>query len=38
MPILGSRQHYKGEKVYILLSLTSKSILVWQVYAGTLQP
>ncbi|WP_029551060.1 heliorhodopsin HeR [Thermococcus zilligii] len=27
-----------GEKVYILLSLTSKSILVWQVYAGTLQP
>ena len=27
-----------GEKVYIILSLVSKSILVWQVFAGTLQP
>ncbi len=27
-----------GEKVYILLSLTSKTLLVWQVFAGTLQP
>jgi len=27
-----------GEFVYILLSLTAKSLLAWQVYAGTLQP
>lgn len=27
-----------GEKVYIILSFVSKTILVWQVYAGTLQP
>jgi len=26
-----------GERVYILLSLTSKSALAWQVFAGTLQ-
>ena len=27
-----------GEFVYILLSLTAKSLLAWQVFAGTLQP
>lgn len=27
-----------GEKVYIWLSLGAKSALVWQIYAGTLQP
>ncbi len=27
-----------GEKVYIWLSLAAKSALVWQVFAGTLQP
>ncbi len=27
-----------GEKIYIFLSLSSKSALIWQVYAGTLQP
>lgn len=25
-----------GERVYILLSLTAKSALAWQVFAGTL--
>ena len=25
-----------GEKVYIVLSLTAKSILAWQVFGGTL--
>jgi hypothetical protein len=25
-----------GEKVYVLLSLTAKSLLAWQVFAGTL--
>lgn len=27
-----------GEKVYILLSLLAKSVLAWQVFAGTLRP
>lgn len=27
-----------GEKVYIWLSLGAKSVLIWQIYAGTLQP
>ncbi|WP_232462865.1 heliorhodopsin HeR [Thermococcus sp. P6] len=27
-----------GEKVYIILSLVSKTLLVWQVFAGTLRP
>ena len=27
-----------GEKVYIILSLVAKSLLAWQVFAGTLQP
>lgn len=27
-----------GERVYILLSITAKSLLAWQVFAGTLQP
>jgi hypothetical protein len=27
-----------GERVYMLLSLTAKSALAWQVFAGTLQP
>lgn len=27
-----------GERVYILLSLTAKSLLAWQVFAGTLRP
>lgn len=32
------RDYLFGEYVYILLSLTAKSLLAWQVYAGTLQP
>lgn len=32
------RDYLFGEFVYILLSLTAKSALAWQVYAGTLQP
>jgi len=27
-----------GERAYIILSLVAKSLLAWQVYAGTLQP
>ncbi|HEX6513973.1 MAG TPA: heliorhodopsin HeR [Nocardioidaceae bacterium] len=30
------RDYLFGEKVYILLSLTAKSLLAWQVFAGTL--
>jgi len=26
-----------GEKVYVILSLTAKSALAWQVFAGTLR-
>ena len=27
-----------GERVYILLSLSSKSVLAWQMFAATLRP
>ena len=27
-----------GEKMYIVLSLVAKSLLAWQVFAGTLRP
>ena len=27
-----------GETVYIVLSLVAKSLLAWQVFAGTLRP
>ena len=30
------RDYLFGEKIYILLSLTAKSLLAWQVFAGTL--
>jgi hypothetical protein len=32
------RNYLYGEHVYMLLSLTAKSLLAWQVFAGTLQP
>lgn len=32
------RDYVYGERVYIILSLVAKSLLAWQVYAGTLQP
>jgi len=32
------RDYLFGEKVYIILSLTAKSALAWQVFAGTLRP
>ena len=32
------RSYLFGERVYILLSLTAKSALAWQVFAGTLAP
>ena len=32
------REYLFGERVYILLSLTAKSALAWQVFAGTLAP
>jgi hypothetical protein len=32
------RDYGYGERVYMLLSLTAKSLLAWQVFAGTLQP
>ena len=32
------RDYLFGERAYIILSLTSKSILAWQVFAGTLRP
>jgi hypothetical protein len=32
------RDYLHGERVYMLLSLTAKSALAWQVFAGTLQP
>ena len=32
------REYLYGERVYMLLSLTAKSALAWQVFAGTLQP
>jgi hypothetical protein len=27
-----------GERAYIILSLVAKSLLAWQVFAGTLRP
>lgn len=36
---VGKWQDYLyGEKVYIILSLVAKSLLAWQVFAGTLRP
>jgi hypothetical protein len=32
------RDYLFGERVYVLLSLTAKSLLAWQVFAGTLRP
>jgi hypothetical protein len=32
------RDYLHGERVYMLLSLVAKSLLAWQVFAGTLQP
>lgn len=32
------KNYIYGERVYIWLSLAAKSALVWQIYAGTLQP
>ncbi len=32
------RDYLYGERVYILLSLVAKSLLAWQVFAGTLRP
>lgn len=32
------RDYLFGEKVYIILSLVAKSLLAWQVWAGTLRP
>jgi hypothetical protein len=36
---IGPWKHYLyGERVYIFLSLVAKSLLAWQVFAGTLRP
>eukprot|EP01051_Picozoa_sp_SAG22_P005525 SAG22_NODE_330_length_12211_cov_6.451948_12_plen_67_part_00 len=32
------RDYRYGEKVYIILSLASKSLLTWLVFGGTFQP
>lgn len=32
------RDYRYGERVYMLLSLIAKSLLAWQVWAGTLRP
>lgn len=32
------RDYLHGERVYIILSLVAKSLLAWQVWAGTLRP
>ncbi len=32
------KEYLYGEKVYIILSLVAKSLLAWQVFAGTLRP
>lgn len=34
----GWRDYLYGEKAYIILSLVAKSLLAWQVFAGTLRP
>ncbi len=32
------RNYIYGEYVYIILSLVAKSLLAWQIFAGTLRP
>ena len=32
------KNYLYGERVYIILSLTAKSALAWQIFAGTLRP
>jgi hypothetical protein len=32
------RDYLYGERAYMLLSLSAKSALAWQVFAGTLRP
>jgi hypothetical protein len=32
------KNYLYGERVYIILSLVAKSLLAWQVFAGTLRP
>ena len=32
------RDYLYGERMYIILSLVAKSLLAWQVFAGTLRP
>jgi len=32
------RDYLYGERVYMILSLVAKSLLAWQVFAGTLRP
>ena len=32
------RDYLYGERAYIILSLVAKSLLAWQVFAGTLAP
>lgn len=34
----GWKQYLYGERAYIILSLVAKSLLAWQVFAGTLRP
>ena len=34
----GSYSYVTGEKVYIILSLLSKSVLAWLVFGGSFQP
>lgn len=36
--VSGWRDYLYGEKAYIILSLVAKSLLAWQVFAGTLRP
>jgi hypothetical protein len=32
------RDYLYGERAYVVLSLVAKSLLAWQVFAGTLRP
>jgi hypothetical protein len=32
------KNYLYGERAYIILSLVAKSLLAWQVWAGTLRP
>ena len=32
------RDYLYGERVYIILSLVAKTLLAWQIFAGTLAP